>query len=370
MSSPPSPETQPLPRHFLLAVGAAVVATGVLAAWLGWGIGGDTLALYVSDAGTVSASLVASVACFRAGRQHQERRRVSWWLLAAACGAWMLGEVIWTAYDLSGSEGPPIPSWADAGYLTFIPLAVGALLWHPGLRSSRVRKARSLMDGLAIAVALLFLSWTAVLGPLWRHSDLTTLGGVVTFAYPVGDVVIAFFVLLALRRMGTAGRLGLWCLLAGLIALALADSAYAYVQEVEHYTTGNLLDVGWFAGFLGIALGAFASDPRELSLRADASVSALPALLAPLLPMFVALGVAGISIQLGYRPDRVAVTMVLALIVLALVRQALLVLDFVTTGRGEGQGNIVDRVVRAALSHVISAADKDTPSPVRPSEES
>jgi hypothetical protein len=347
-----------------------VAATGVLAAWLGWRIGGDTLALDISDAATVSASLIASVACFRAGRRHQERRRVSWWLLAAACGAWMLGEVIWTAYDLAGSGGPPIPSWADVGYLTFIPLAVGALLWHPGLRSSRMRTARSLMDGLGIAVALLFLSWTAVLGPLWRHGGLTTLGGVVTFAYPVGDVLIAFFVLLALRRMGTAGRLGLWCLLAGLIALALADSAYAFVAETETYTTGNLLDVGWFAGFLGIALGAFASDPRELSVRADVSASALPSLLAPLLPMFVALGVAGISIELGHRPDRVAVAMVLALIVLALVRQALLVVDFVTTGRGAGQGGFVDRLVRAALSHVIPAVDRDGPSPERPPEES
>jgi len=370
MSSPPSLQAQPLARHFLLALGAAVLATAVFAAWLGWQIGGPTLVLYVSDAGTVSASLIASVVCFRAGMQHEEWRRVSWWLLAAACAAWMVGEVIWSAYDLAGSGGPPIPSWADVGYLAFIPLAVGALLSHPGLRGSGVRKTRTLIDGLAIAVALLFLSWTAVLGPLWRSSDLTTLGGVVTFAYPVGDVVIAFFVLLALRRMGTAERLGLWCLLAGLIALALADSTYAYVVEAERYTTGNILDVGWFAGFLGIALGALASDARDLPVRAESSGSALPSLVAPLLPMFVALGVAGISIKLGHRPDRVAVAMVLALILLALVRQALLVLDFVTTGRGERQGSMFDRVARAALRHAVSEEDRDTPSPVRPPAES
>jgi hypothetical protein len=362
MSSPPSPQAQPPPRHFLLAFGAAVLATGVFAAGLGWHIGGETSVLYVSDAGTVLAPLLASVACFRAGMRQEERRRVFWWLLAAACGAWMLGEVIWTAYDLAGSGGPPIPSWADVGYLTFIPLAVGALLCHPGLQGSGVQKARSLIDGLAIAVALLFLSWTSVLGPLWRSSDLTTLGGVVTLAYPLGDVVIAFFVMLALRRMGTADRLGLWCLLAGLIAMALADSTYAYVAGVKHYTTGNLLDVGWFAGFLGIALGALASDVRDLPVQSDSSLLALPSLVAPLLPMFVALSVAGISLNLKHRPDWVALTMVFALILLALVRQALLVLDFVTTGRGGRQGNMIDRMARAALGREISEEDRDQPS--------
>ena len=151
MSSPSSPQAQPLPRHFLLAFGATVLATGVFAAWLGWRIGGDTSVLYFSDAGTVLTPLIASVACVRAGMRHEKWLRVFWWLLGAACGAWMLGEVIWTAYDLAGSGGPPIPSWADVGYLTFIPLAVGALLCHPGLHGSGVRKARTLIDGLAIA---------------------------------------------------------------------------------------------------------------------------------------------------------------------------------------------------------------------------
>ena len=363
MASSPS---QALPRHFLLACGAAVLATGAFAAWMWWRIGGETSVLYFSDAGTVLAPLIASVACVRAGLRHEERLRVSWWLLGAACAAWMLGEMIWTGYDLAGSGGPPSPSWADLGYLLFIPLAVGALLCHPGLHGSGVRKARSLFDGVAIGVALLFLSWTFVLGPLWRNSDLSTLGGMVTLAYPVGDIVIGFFVLLALRQMGAADRLGLWCLLAGLIAMALADSTFAYVEEVKGYTTGNLLDTGWFAGFLGIALGAFASNVRGLPERADSSLLVLPSLIAPLLPMFVALCVAGISLDLSHPPDSVAQAMLGALIVLALVRQALLVVDIVTTGRGEGEGNMIDRVARAALSRVVSKGDRDTPPRVPP----
>jgi hypothetical protein len=313
----------------------------------------------------VSASLIASLVCFRAGTHHPGRRRLSWWLLAAACGAWMLGEVIWTAYDVAGGEGPPIPSWADVGYLSFIPLAVAALLYHPGLRGTGMRKARSLIDSLSIAVALLFLSWSTVLGALWRDGDLTTLGGVVTLAYPVGDIVIAFFVLIALRRMGPEERVGLWCLLAGLIALALADSAYAYVVEVAQYTTGHLLDVGWFAGFLGIALGAYVAGAHDTAARAEPSMSALPALIAPLAPMLVALCVAGMRMTLGHRPDRVAVAMLLALIVLTFVRQALLLVDLFNSGQGERQVSMFDRMAGATFVHRSADVDANIPAPDR-----
>lgn len=361
MSSPPPSRSPTLPRQFLLACGAAVLATAGFAAWLAWQIGGEKTVLYVSDTGTVLTPLIAGVACIRAGKRHEGRSRLFWRLLAAACISWMLGEMIWTAYDFSGAGGPPIPSAADVGYLAFIPLSIAALLRHPGLRSRGTRIARSLIDGVAIAVALLFLSWTFVLGPLWRSSDLTTLGDTVTLAYPCGDVVLGFFVILVLRRVGPADRLGLWCLLAGLIALALADSTFAYVVQVKHYTTGNLLDTGWFAGFLGIALGALATKLRDPPLQAESSLLALPSLVAPLLPMLVALIVAGITIRPDHSPDWVAVTMVFVLVLLALLRQTLLVFDFVTTGRGERSGGVIDRIARAALGSGMFERPRETP---------
>ena len=346
------------------------MATIGYAAWLRWQVGGETAVLYFSDAGTVSASLIASVACVRAGLRHTQRLRISWWLLGAACAAWMLGEIIWAGYDFAGAGGPPSPSWTDLGYLSFIPLAIAALLWHPGLSGSGARKTRSLIDGLAIALALLFLSWTFVLGPIWRMSDLTTLGGVVTLAYPAGDVIIGFFVLLAIQRMRAADRLTLWCVFAGLSALALADSTFAFVSVVNRYASGNMLDTGWFAGFLGIALGAFASHEPEVPVEAEASPFSLPSLVAPLLPMFVALSVAGMRIDREHRPDSVSVAMLVGLIVLALARQARLVVAFVRMGRGEGPGHLLDRFARAALSRPLleepSAKPSRTPPPGGP----
>jgi len=69
-----------------------------------------------------------------------------------------------------------VPSWADVGYLGAIPLAAAALLCHPGMHTAGSHKTRATLDGLAIGTAVLLLSWTFVLGSLWRHTDLTTAG--------------------------------------------------------------------------------------------------------------------------------------------------------------------------------------------------
>lgn len=332
-------------RHRFGAV-AATFATAWYTAWLAWGVGGERSVLYVADLGTVLAALVATALCLRAGFRHAGTLRRFWLLLAAACGAWTVAEAIWAVYQLVLGTEVPVPSLADVGYLGAIPLAVAALLSHPAMRGGGGRRTPALIDGLAIATALLFLSWTFVLGPLWESTDLTTAGGLVALAYPFGDVVIVFFILLVIRRMTRDGRLSLWWLLAGLLALALADSAYAYLVEVNAYQAGTLLDSGWVAGYLAIAVGALCSDSRGGVARRAKPAPALAPVLAAFLPMLAALTVVGIQIELGQRPDRAALVMAFALVVISLVRQALLVLELIAP-HDEWEGGVVMRLYAA-----------------------
>jgi hypothetical protein len=347
-------------RRFLTGLGASALATALFAAWLGWGIGGESSVRYFSDLATPLAALTAAALCLRAGRRHVGGLRQFWWLLAGASAAWAIAEVIWGFYELVLVEEVPVPSWADVGYLGGIPLAVGALLSHPALRGGGVQKARSVFDGLVVATALLFLSWTLVLGPLWRSTDLTTLGGIVALAYPFGDVVIVFFVVLAVRGMTGGDRLPLWCLLGGLLSMALADSVYAYLTGVKGYDTGNLIDTGWFAGYLGIALCAFSSDPRVVvARRADSSTPALASLVAPFLPILVALTVPVIESGRGNHLDDVAWIMAFSLVALVLARQGLLVVDLLAQ-RGDREP-VAERLAHAALGEIREGVAADSP---------
>ncbi len=351
-------------RRLLGAAGTAGLATAVFCAWMVWDIGGKTVVGYVDDLGTTLAALTATGLCLRAGARQMGKLRRFWWLLAAACGSWTLGEATWAVYDLVLAQEVPVPSWADVGYLTAIPLAVAALLCHPAMRGSGARRARSVFDGLLAATALLFLSWTFVLGPLWKSTDLSSAGGIVALAYPFGDAVIVFFIVLAARGTIKEGRRALWWLLGGLLIMAMADSTYSYLAEVKSYETGNLLDAGWIAAYLAIAVGAFCSDARSaLTRTTETSSPTLGPMLAPFIPMFVALSVVGIETQLGHRPDPVAATMAFALVALVLVRQALLVLDLITSS-GDRHGSVAMRLYSALLDAMPdSTPEKPAPPP-------
>jgi hypothetical protein len=193
-----------------------------------------------------------------------------------------------------------------------------------------------------------------VLGPLWQSTDLSTLGGLVALAYPFGDVVIIFFIVLAIRGMTGDGRLALWCLFGGLLATALSDSAYSYLTGVKSYETGSLIDTGWFAGYLGIALGAFCSRARDVGHATGFSLPSPASLVTPFLPVVGALSLAAVEIQLGHRLDDVAWITAFGLVALVLARQGLLVVDLV--GPSEGQEAVAaKRLARAAFGRAIPA---------------
>jgi hypothetical protein len=336
-------------RRFLGAAAVVALVTGLLGAWIGLRIGGARATLWVDDILTPLAALIACVLCFRARARHSGRMRLFWSLLGLAVASWTLAEVVWGYYALILDVEVPVPSWADVGYLSAIPLALAALVVHPATRGSGTRKARWAFDGLVVATALLFLSWTLVLGALWRSASLSTWAGVVTLAYPFGDVVIIFFIVLAIRGMTGADRLSLWCLLAALLVMALSDSTFTYLTEVARYTSGDPIDTGWVAAYLGIALAAFSSRASGAVVpEAGQSRPSLASLISPLLPVLLALSVAAVEIRLGHHLDHAAWLMAFGLIALVLARQGLMVRELLAPGRDSHAG-LMRRVTDAAL---------------------
>ncbi len=328
-----------------------MLVTGVCGLWIGLRIGGGRVTLWVDDLATPMAALIACVLCLRARARHVGRMRLFWTLLGCATACWTFAEVLWGYYALILDVEVPAPSWADLGYLSAIPLTVAALVVHPATKGSGTRKARSVFDGLVIATALLFLSWTLVLGPLWRSADLSTWAGVVNLAYPFGDVVIVFFIVLAIRGMTGQGRLSLWCLLGALLVMALSDSTFTYLSDVASYSSssGQLIDTGWIAAYLGIALAAFSSrSDGAVVPTVESSRPSLASLIAPLLPVLLALTVAAVEIRLGHHLDHAAWLMAFALIALVLVRQGLMVLELLGPGRDADAG-LMQRLTHAAL---------------------
>jgi hypothetical protein len=336
-------------RHFVTAAFATALAASLFAAWVGLDIGGTTATLWFDDVATPLAALLACVLCVRARSRQPAEMRLFWTLLALATASWTAAEIIWGYYALILNVAVPEPSWADVGYLGAIPLAVAALVAHPATHGTGARKARRVFEGLLIATSLLFLSWTLVLGPLWRSTDLSTLGGIVSIAYPFGDVVIVFFIVLAIRGMSGSDRLPLWCLLGGLMAMALSDSTFTYLADTSSYTSPGLVDTGWVVAYLGIALSAFSARTGGVRIATvERTAPSLASLVAPIAPVLIALAVAAVEIRLGDHIGRPAWLMVFALVVLVLTRQGFAVVELLDHGRG-GRKGLVARITDAAL---------------------
>lgn len=334
-----------------MAAVSAALAVAFVAGWIALDLGGNRATLWVDDLATPAAAALACVVCVRAAVRHHGRMRGFWALFGCATAFWAFAEIVWGVYALILDRPVPAPSWADAGYLLAIPLAMAALLVHPATVGRRARTARSLFDGLVIATAMLFISWTLVLGGLWHHTDLSTFAGLVAIAYPFGDVLICVLVVMTLRAMSGVDRRSLWMLLAALFAMALSDSVYTYLSDAGSYASGSphLIDAGWVAAYLGIAVAAATStvgDIRRLAIARRGP--SLVSLVAPLVPVLGALAVATVALKLGHRLDRPAWGMAVGLVGIVLVRQCVLVIELVESRAAAGR-SLVDRLVDAVI---------------------
>src|SRR6266849_2830767 len=257
-------------RRRIFAVAALVVALASITYALilrnGWF--GDRAVTAIDDIGEAVAAAIASAACAWAVRRAHGREALGWALMSVSTGLWAAGEVVWSINEV-GFGVTPYPSLADAGFLSAVPFAIGGILsfWSGAARGTSTRW-RVWFDGVIVAIALTSTAWAFGLRTVWESSSSTKL---LDLAYPVSDIVVGTVLILAIRRAThqQAGRMAL--LLAGVASYSIADSAFAYLSAQNTFASvGHVLNTGWFAGFLLIALAATypAGEPKVATRQA------------------------------------------------------------------------------------------------------
>jgi diguanylate cyclase (GGDEF)-like protein/PAS domain S-box-containing protein len=282
----------------------------------------------VSNLGLMAVALTAgALALRRSGREAGGSAR-AWILLGLASLSWGLGQAVWTWYESVLGREVPFPSLADIGYLMFVPLAAAALLAFPSAPRRLSSRIRTVLDGMLIASALLFMSWMLVLGPLFQAGgDPLTL--TIGLAYPAGDVVIITILLFASshRTHGAdIGKMTRPLLFAGLLAFAVADSGFVYLTNSGSYSSGSLIDIGWFCAFAAIFLAACRPSGVELETAEDAVPDRF-AVLVPYVPVLLAVVLAAFGLAFGEGIGRFLGWNALALILLAVIRQVAVLLE-------------------------------------------
>src|SRR6266550_4167521 len=220
----------------------------------------------VDDIGEALAAAIAAAACAWAATRASGRVRLGWALMGISTGLWAAGEVVWSIYEVGLNVQTPYPSPADVGFLSAVPFAIGGIraFWSaPRGTSSRWRVW---FDGVIVALALPSTAWAFGLKSVWESDSPTR---VFDLAYPVSDILLGTVLILAIRRAThqQQGRMAL--LLAGVAAYSIADSAFAYLTAQGAYgAVGNVLDTGWFAGYLLSALAAiYPAAPAKVEAK-------------------------------------------------------------------------------------------------------
>jgi diguanylate cyclase (GGDEF)-like protein/PAS domain S-box-containing protein len=319
-------------RRLAMAVAAVVAVTAAFVAWLLLRLGGEWVTFTLMDnLAQLLAPVAAALACAVAARRAPGRLGWSWRLLGASATSWALGQAVWSWFELVAAREVPFPSLADVGFLAAIPLAAAGLLTHVAAAEHGLSQARRVLDGLMIATAVLAVSWEALLGSLFRAASGTMLEQVLALAYPVSDAVMISLVIFLLAGSRSATRAPLLLVGGGLVAIAVSDSLFAYLTQIDAYT-GSLVDTGWFVGYLLVMLGAL--FPERLRTAVGSRPQAGWTVVLPYLPVLVAGGLAGYGLARGRRIDAFLGLLFVVLIALVAVRQLMAVFENLALARG------------------------------------
>jgi diguanylate cyclase (GGDEF)-like protein len=199
-------------------------------------------------------------------RLHRPDQPGTWYFLAAGIGCFVVGDAIFSWYDVRDVHAP-FPGIPDVVYLLAYPLlfiAVGRVVHRSGMRGSAAWLDAGIWTGGAIVAA-----WLPLLEPFVHDPGLTTPQRVTALAYPAMDLVLLLLVVHQLSspmRRGTAHRL----MLLALTGLLVADVVFGIRSLDGTYQSGELTDLGWLISYIG--LGAAALHPRmgDLTARAPA----------------------------------------------------------------------------------------------------
>jgi diguanylate cyclase (GGDEF)-like protein/PAS domain S-box-containing protein len=343
----------------VLLLAAAFIA--VLTSSLG-GVGGPRA---VSDFGLMLAALGAGVACFLRARHELGRERLFWRLIGTFALSWGIGQTIWTWYEIVQGREVPFPSLADAGYLLAVPFAAAAMLMLP--TGTAAGRARTLIDGAMIAGSALLTSWVFVLRIAFEQ-DGSLFSHTISLLYPIGDVIVVTIVLYSVLRARQAGMKTSAPILligAGLLGFAFSDSAFTYLTATNTYSSGSLIDIGWFCGFTLILLASL-QHARIVEFRSDPAATRLSGMWLPYAAVIVALASSSFElIRTGNGTSFVSWVRT-AMIVAIVIRQVLTLRENRSlTGRLEGRLHDLrasEQRFEALVQHssdVVSVVDPD-----------
>ncbi|MCW3839195.1 EAL domain-containing protein [Micromonospora yasonensis] len=300
-----------------------VAAAFVVLGEAGWLFTDLPNAALVSDLGAVTVASWAALACTRVARRHPLPLRRFWTLLAVTMALAALGRTVWTVERLGGH---PLPNTLLVGGLFTAGIVTGtaALLCSLAAPRSLVGQARTVLDGVIVAFALIPIGWVVVFRDI-ADADLTDPLRTFGLLYPMFDLM-QLTILVAVSGPARPMWRALTLIGASLAIRAAADAAYVSLVAHGTYFPGHPIDVCWPLSYLLMGVATTWPPPSGWDDEEEIVESPLPPWWRVALP-YLPVGGAIVAVVLarqptGQTPHLIFISMMALLAVLAL-RQGL-----------------------------------------------
>ena len=326
-------------RRSVEQVGWRTVAASVLVLlayglWQMFRWGGRSHQAFIGDLAFIPLNGAAVVLAWRVSRRADLGYRTcrAWRLLSLAMFLYLLGDLVqfWIENVM---HRVAYPTWSDAAYLGFYVAAFCGLVSFPARRDSGSERLRRLLDLGTVFTGGAVLIWYLALGPAvgdGLHFDLFNL---VTYAYPIGDLLLLFGILTLLwRGVPQSSVMALQIFAVGLLLFIAADLIYAYITVHSTYLGGDPVDTLWMLGVTAVCISAASqlrTKPAGTTVKPMDPAPARPSFLpyVAVLSSYVLLAIVGLR-SVGFNPLGGILLGALALTLLVSVRQYVALRDY------------------------------------------
>ena len=315
-------------------VAAAVLVLLIYGLWQMFRWGGRTHQAFIGDLAFVPVNGAAVVLAWRVSLRADLGYRTcrAWRLLSLAMFLYLLGDVLqfWIENVM---HRVAYPTWSDAAYLGFYVAAFCGLVSFPARRDSGSERLRRLLDLGTVFTGGAVLIWYLALGPAVGTGLRFDLFDLVTYAYPVGDLLLLFGILTLLwRGVPRSSVMALKIFAVGLLLFIAADLIYAYITVHSTYLGGDPVDTLWMLGVTAVCLSAASQlrvKPTGTVVKQPESVPGRPSFLpyVAVLSSYILLAFVGLR-MVGFNPLGGILLGALVLTLLVSIRQYVALRDY------------------------------------------
>ncbi len=222
-----------------------------------------TTRAYYSDIGLIPTAGMMVISCAYAARRAQGRTRTAWRLFALAGALWTCGELSWAVEHYLLHVSVTTLSVSDLFSMVAVVPVAAALLIIPGAARTGREGMINLLGCGVVAFAVLFVARSAAVVLKVPRLAEATIDGLAYIVYPVSDIILVILVLVALIKTAEQARPALIVMAVGIVCYAAADTFYGIQAALGRYVSGSASDLGWFAGYLLMALAATTPGATE-----------------------------------------------------------------------------------------------------------